>query len=168
MYKYPKLSRFFHHGTVVFLPLVWLFIAFEEQVAMLGLSGIRWHKALGVLFFCWVLGRLCNAFLSPKPPSLHGWQYTLAKLVHVLLYVTMLAMPMLGVFMSVYSDYPVAVFGLFEIPVFVTPNDTIARRLEFLHTEVVAPLLLVLIILHIAAALYHQWVLKDNVVRRMY
>lgn len=168
MYKHPISTRLFHHGTVIFLPLVWLFIAFEEQVAMLGLSGIRWHKALGVLFFCWVLGRLCNAFLTPKAPSVRGWQHTLAKLVHVLLYMAMLAMPVLGVLMSVYSDYPVAVFGLFEIPVFVTPDDTMARQLEFLHTKVVAPLLLLLIILHIAAALYHKWILKDDVVGRMY
>lgn len=167
MYKYPKTARVFHHGTVIFLPLVWLFINFEEAVGAVGISGIRWHKAFGVLFFVWVLARVLHAGLMPKPPSSVAWQHKIAKLTHFGLYGAMLAMPMLGIMMSLYGDYPVDVFGLFSIPVVVTPNDIVASYLQVLHTKVVPVVLLLMIGLHILAALYHGFILKDDTLKRM-
>ena len=74
---------------------------------------------------------------------------------------------MAGLLTSVYGGHPVDVFGLFEIPVFVTPNRSTAHFYENIHTGVIWPMIIGFTLLHIGAALYHQFILKDKLINRM-
>lgn len=163
--KHSLATRIFHHGSVLLIIAVWALIALSNESNNL----IAYHKALGAVFLLWTLLRLVNILFRPKLPSVVQpiWQTVAAHLVYFGLYVAMLAMPVLGILMSVYGGRSVNIFGLFEIPVFVTPNREMASFYNYLHTEVVFPILLVLIALHIAAALYHQFIVKDNILSRM-
>jgi len=69
--------------------------------------------------------------------------------------------------MSVYGGRPVDIFGLFEIPVFVTPDRGLARFYNDLHTGIIWPAIIAFTLVHIGAALYHQFIKKDNLIARM-
>jgi len=69
--------------------------------------------------------------------------------------------------MSVYGGRPVDIFGLFEIPVFVTPDRSLARFYNDLHTGIIWPAIIMFTLAHIGAALYHQFIKKDNLIARM-
>lgn len=127
------------------------------------------HKAIGVSFLLWTIARIINRFLVKAPPSppMPKWQTGIAHATHAGLYFAMLAMPISGLLMSMYSGYPTKVFGLFTIPVMVTPNDEMAGILNNLHTDIWWVMLLILLALHIGGALYHQFVQKDALIKRM-
>lgn len=164
--KHSIATRLFHHGTVLLMIVLWVLVEYRESIE--GAVGI--HKALGAVFLFWVLARLVNLAVRKKVPYAKPnpkWQTALAHLVHLGLYACMLAMPIVGVLMSVYGGRAVNIFGMVQIPVFVTPDRDMARFFGNLHTDVIFPLLLVLLVAHVVGALYHQFVLKDNLLARM-
>lgn len=169
MQKYTLATRLLHHGSVLFIVALWALASFESLPVA---QPILIHKSLGVVFLIWVLARLVNLAVRPKlgeralAPA-PKWQTALAHLTHSLLYLCMLLMPITGILMSFFSGRAVAVFGLFELSSPFAPDRAFAKTLNTLHTDVVFPLLVAMIGLHIAAVIYHQWVLKDNVLYRM-
>lgn len=158
--KHTLATRILHHLSAVMIVALWVLIEFEYY---------DWHKALGVVFLFWVLLRLVNLIIRPKMPKLAApaWQTGVAHLVHTGLYAVMLAMPISGILMSVYGGRPVSVFGLFDIPVFVTPSREMASFFNELHTDVIFPALIALVVAHVVGALYHQFIKKDNLLARM-
>lgn len=165
--RHTLATKIFHHLSLVLMVVLWALIEFEDSIE----GAIGLHKALGVVFLGWVVLRLVNFAIRPKLPALTPkpakWQTALAHATHLGLYLCMLAMPIVGVLMSVYGGRAVNVFGLFSIPVFVSPSREMARFYNELHTDVIFPLLLVLIGLHVAGALYHQFIVKDGLMNRM-
>jgi cytochrome b561 len=69
--------------------------------------------------------------------------------------------------MSQFGNRAVNMFGLFEIPVLVVPDRELGKFFHDLHTDIIWPLLLLLTVAHIGAALYHQFVQKDGLISRM-
>lgn len=168
--KHSIWTRVFHHGSAIFILILWVLVAMSDELAgLMSSHPIGIHKAVGVVFLIWVIARLINAAIRQKMPALSQpkWQVAVTHLVHFGLYACMIAMPVVGILMSVYSGRPVDVFGIFSIPVFVSPNRQMAELFNELHTEVIFPLLLLLIGLHVMAAIYHQVILKDGLINRM-
>lgn len=163
--------RFFHWGSVVLLAIVWLMIALHEATEDADFMYISLHKALGVTFFFWMIARFINRIAhqrqDPPPVAMPRWQQLSASLTHSLLYVCLLLMPLAGFLMSQFGNRAVNMFGLFEIPVLVVPDRELGKFFHDLHTEMVWPLLLLLTVAHIGAALYHQFVQKDGLISRM-
>lgn len=128
------------------------------------------HKAIGVSFLLWTVARIINRFLVKAPPSppMPMWQKGIAHTTHAGLYFAMLAMPISGLLMSMYYDRPTSVFGLFSIPVMVTPDDEKAEIMNNLHTDIWWVMLLILLALHLGGALYHHFVQKDGLIKRMF
>jgi cytochrome b561 len=58
-------------------------------------------------------------------------------------------------------------FGLFVLPPLLAPDKELAEVLRQVH-QVTVYALLALIAVHALAALYHQHVLKDGTLRRMW
>ena len=79
----------------------------------------------------------------------------------------MLAMPISGLLMSMYGGRSTSVFGLFDIPSLVSPDRSMARFFNEVHEDVIFVGLIALIVAHVGAALYHQFVMKDNLIARM-
>ena len=90
---------------------------------------------------------------------------TAAKTVHYLLYAFMFIQPITGWFMSSAAGYPPSFFGLFTFP---GPSKNMHEALMFnaMHSGA-AYILLTLFIMHVGAALFHHFVMKDNTLRRM-
>ncbi|GLQ86450.1 cytochrome b [Dyella flagellata] len=88
-----------------------------------------------------------------------------AGLVHIALYVVLLIQPLLGWALSNAQGKPVHLFGL-TLPALVAADEDLADTLQQWHTQV-AWLLLGLVVLHVSAALWHHFVLRDGLLRTM-
>lgn len=126
------------------------------------------HRSFGALILLLTGGRLLWRLYSPPPPmpDLPAWQAKSATFVHRLLYVLLIALPLLG--WAGTSAFPakIMIFGLFELPPIVEPDRELSELLLELH-ELAALTLCALIAAHIAAALYHHIFRKDDTLRRM-
>ena len=133
---------------------------------------VGYHMANGMLILFLTVLRIIWRFMNPPPPfedTLKAWEVALAKVVHILFYFLMLAIPLVGwIMVSAFSGgHGVGFFGLFEIPGLpLQKNQDTAGALHEVH-ELLAILMLLLFVLHVAAALKHQFVDRDATMRRM-
>jgi cytochrome b561 len=154
----------------------WPYVA-DESVRPL----IDNHKSIGVTVLGLAILRLLwRATHRPPayPAGYKGWERTVSHLVHGLLYAIIFVMPLTGWIMdSAWKDaatHPMHWFGLFEWPrlAFVQNLDPATR--ERMHGlfggahELSAKALYVLVFLHIAGALKHQWLDGDRELQRMW
>jgi cytochrome b561 len=128
-----------------------------------------WHFMLGLSVFVLVWLRLAiHATAGPVPPvepTPERWQALAARLMHVTLYLFMIAMPLLGWLILSAEGKPVVFFGL-ELPALSGENKQLAKTVEEIH-EAVGVAGYWLIGVHAVAALFHHYVLRDNTLRRM-
>jgi cytochrome b561 len=124
------------------------------------------HQTIGLVVLFLVFLRLAWRMANPAPPHTGAhWQRVAAGAVHAGLYILMVAIPLVGYAMVDAKGYDVAFFG-WTAPDLVATNDRLADRLEDLH-ETLAGALVTLVIVHVGAALWHQFVLRDGVLFRM-
>jgi cytochrome b561 len=127
------------------------------------------HKSLGVLILVLVILRLINRLMvgAPAPePGIERWQKAASSATHGLLYLLLVAMPIVGYIANSLYGAPTPFFGLFELPPIVAENQPLSEKLFALHRWS-GFLLIVLVLMHLGAALYHHVVRGDNVLRRM-
>lgn len=128
-----------------------------------------WHFMLGlsvlVLVCVRVIVRLASGSLPAIRPEPAKWQSTLAKCVHVLLYVFMFSMPIAGWLILSMAGKPVPFFGV-ELPPLASENKELGKTIKEIH-ETAGEVGYYLIGLHAAAALFHHYVLADNTFKRM-
>jgi cytochrome b561 len=173
---YSLAARRFHWWTVLLVlcqvPLG-LYMAYRGNVLDLwdGLTNTLYssHKSLGVLIFLLVLARLLYRLgrgAPPDEPTITWWQKAGAHFNHWALYLMLLVVPVLG-YLGV-SLYPALdIFGMFSLPGIVAPNQDAAARVFYWHF-VGAIVLVLLIGMHVAAALFHYLIRRDGVLRRMW
>ncbi|PAU98326.1 cytochrome b [Paracoccus salipaludis] len=106
-----------------------------------------WHMVSGIAILIFMLTRLALRFTHGAPPSKAdspGWDKVLSKLNHWLFYVVLIAMPVVGL-------------AAYLIP---------SRAMGNLHENTV-PVLLALVAMHLAGVVYHQFIRRDGLIRRM-
>jgi cytochrome b561 len=127
------------------------------------------HKLIGALVLLLVIARLAYRLSQGAPadePTLEPWQKVVSHLTHWGLYGLLLLVPLLGWFGVQY--YPALdVFGLFNLPAVVAPNEATAGVVLTLH-KAAAFLLVLLAAMHVGAALFHYVIRKDGVLNRMW
>lgn len=130
------------------------------------------HKSFGisvlVLTVVRILWRLTNK-VPPLPPGMPVWQQWGAHLSHFGLYALMLAIPLSGWAMVSASTWgiPTMLFGAVELPNLpITPDRETHEQFEEAH-ELLGNLMILLLIVHVIAALKHHFVDRDTVFRRM-
>ncbi len=103
---------------------------------------------------------------TPVPVAMASAMRIAAAAGHGALLVALIVLPTLGI-LAVWADgHALTFFGLIEIASPLAPSETLAETLEDLHGAF-AHAVLILAGLHAAAALAHQYVLKDGVLGRM-
>ena len=126
------------------------------------------HKALGVVVLALVVVRLAwraTHSAPPLPATMPAWEQLGAKLGHLALYGLMIAIPAAGILMSQSAGRDVNVFG-WIVPTLVEKSDDLKEVFGEAH-ETLAWLLAVVLVVHVAAALRHHFMLKDDVLSRM-
>jgi len=173
----PSLQRY----TGVAITLHWLIAAailctflLAQYMTGLQLSPAKlklysYHKWIGVTIFLLVLIRLAwrvSHRPPPPPASMPAWQRSAASIAHLFLYVLTLAVPLSGWLMSSASGFQVVYLGQFPIPDLLPKNKDMADQLKQLH-EGLNWLMLLVVALHVAAAVKHHLVDRDDVLKRM-
>ena len=129
-----------------------------------------WHFMLGLSVLALVSVRLIARIVGGSAPDITPepakWQNNLAKLVHVMLYAFMFAMPIAGWLILSTAGKPIPFFGL-ELPALASKDLDLAKTIKELH-ETAGKIVYYLIGLHAAAALFHHYVLSDNTLARMH
>ena len=136
------------------------------------LSLYGFHSSLSYdLLFLLVL-RLVWRAIDPAPllprNTLH-WERRAAYASHLLLYVLMLAVCISGWLMLGAFSRPInaTLFGMIPVPTLTTPDRPLHDLLEDIH-RILSYALLALIVVHVAAALRHHFIKRNDVLRRMW
>jgi cytochrome b561 len=124
-----------------------------------------WHYLLGLSVFGLVGLRLLARIGAPRLAGPRSWTDWLAAAVHLALYAIMIAMPILGWLALSADGKAVAAFGL-QLPALIAPSEALAGQLEEVH-ETLGTVGYWLVGAHATAALFHHYVLRDGVLRRM-
>jgi len=132
----------------------------------------QWHKSFGIVVLFLSIFRLFWR-LANKPPALPDgmkvWEIKASKITHIGFYVMMIGMPLLGWAMASASRFPrTDIFYIIpwvDLP-FIPRDKDVEALLKTLH-ELGGKLMIALIVLHIGAALKHQFVNHDNLLARM-
>lgn len=127
------------------------------------------HYMLGLSIFFLTFIRLAFRFTQPYPaitPTPARWQHQIATIVHLTIYLFMLAMPLLGWLILSAEGKAIPFFGM-ELPALIAANEESAHLFEEWH-ELLASFGYGLIGLHAVAALAHHYVAKDNTIKRMW
>lgn len=169
--KYGLPTKLFH--WILAIPLICVpFLMYWVQTW----PGSEWknfayfmHKSGGLLFLVLVSLRFGWRMLNRQPDLPRDLSVMIKKSIrlgHYSLYVVMFLMPLSGLFSSLYGGYSVPFFGVFEIQAFMK-NESLGNFFGAAH-ENLAIVLLSLIGLHILGALWHHFIRKDNILRRMW
>lgn len=126
------------------------------------------HKSVGVSILALALARLAwRLFRSPPPPvPMPDWQRAASAISHWGFYVLLLAIPMTGWLMSSASNISVSWFNVFQLPDFVAPDEGLEGVFASIH-ETLTKVLVLLALVHVAAALKHTFVDRDGLLRRI-
>jgi cytochrome b561 len=170
-FRYGAIAQLFH-WTIVALIITQFTLANKAEGLPLGpakIATLATHKSVGMTIFGLAVLRLIWRWFNPvpeAPASTPSWQRRAAHVSHWALYALIMITPLIGWLMSSARNFPVSWFGLITLPDFVEPDTA---RYEFFHSthEVLAMSLLVIAIVHAAAALKHHFFDRDNVLRRM-
>lgn len=130
---------------------------------------INLHFSVGVLVLAVAFVRLGWRVTHPEPPPESGippWQTMTARIVHWLLYVLLFVVPILGWINASWRGFPIVMFGL-ELPKLVDTRAAGWAWTGDLHALLANYAILILVGLHVAAALYHRLVRRDRVLQRM-
>ncbi|MDF1708057.1 MAG: cytochrome b/b6 domain-containing protein [Paracoccaceae bacterium] len=128
------------------------------------------HKTIGIAAFLTALGRIVWAMTQPRPGLLHGGrraEATLAGTIHWLLYGAMLVTPLSGwVHHAATTGFAPIWWPLGQTLPFVPQSATVAQAAETVHF-LASRVLILSILLHVAGALKHHWIDRDDTLRRM-
>ncbi|MGF1552758.1 MAG: cytochrome b [Paracoccaceae bacterium] len=152
---------------------LWMANAVDDLYARFDYTQV--HKSFGFVVFALALARIGWRLANPvpRPPAMPRWQARASATSHLALYALTTLLPVSGWLMASASPlqdlYGIEnrVFGLFALPdPFVPGSDALDRVLKAVHFWSAMGLVAILGV-HIAAALKHQFVDRDGLLKRM-
>lgn len=122
------------------------------------------HKSFGIIALGLVTLRIMWRLMTmtPELPD----KSLLSRLSAPVLYLAMITMPVSGIIMSQAGGHPISIFGRYTVPEIFDKNPDLAKVAWQIHGYA-GKVFIALICFHILAALYHQLVLKNNLLGRM-
>lgn len=173
----PPLTRTYSRTAKILHWLVALLIAAQLVIGWtmphvrkgtLPVGEIGWHVTVGVLIILLVALRIIVRIARPPvgaPPGT-GLAERLGQAGHVLLYLLMVVVPVLGWANASSRDWDVGLAPLFNLPRLMPVGSALGHDFGDVHSSL-SVVLAVLIGLHVLAGLYHHWVRRDDTLRRM-
>jgi cytochrome b561 len=169
--RWSAMARFLHWLVAVLIftqfALGWLAATWRLSPAKLDL--FVWHKSNGMLILVLVALRLVWRLIAPAPPlpaATPTWERAAAHASHALLYLVMLGMPLSGWIINSAAAIPFKIFWRIPLPAIVAADPRGAAVASRVHFSL-GLLLAALLVVHIAAALWHHFIQRDNVLIRM-
>jgi len=153
--------------------VVGFLIGLQMADAPVSPARVRWtnyHKWVGLTILALsalrLLWRLANR--PPRlPASMRAWQRTASNCLHRLLYLCFFIVPIAGWAYSSALGFHVVYLGVIRLPDLAPKDKALAELLGQMHATL-AWSLAALVGLHVAAALKHQFIDKDDLLARMW
>lgn len=170
-WHYDRVTIFFHWATVILvlglfaLAETWGFLPRGTPVRRL----LQWlHISFGLLFAAVFVLRLLWRITAGRrlPPASTGLMQLAASSVHIAFYVLLAVQIVLGFLFRWAQAEPFSFFGLFDVPTLIPIAREQRQFIGGLH-DYVAWTIIVLAACHALMALFHHYVLRDGVLRRM-
>ncbi len=169
--KYNRAAQILHWLILALLiaqfTLAWTMPDIVEGTRPVGL--IAWHLSFGTAILFVMLVRLGWRLSHPAPPApqhVPRVQQVVSRANHYLLYGLLILQPLMGWAHASARGWPVRLFGVIPLPHLLPTGSDFGLALGDFHATT-ALILLGLIALHVAGALYHRLVLGDRVLQRM-
>lgn len=169
--SYGPVAKFFHWLIFLLVAGMLLMGYLMDDISDKTLHGnvMNIHKLLGLLILALMVLRLLWAIINVKPALPFNtplWQQWLERGMHFLLYLVLLLMPISGWVGSVAGGRPPHLAGFnFSLP--VAQNKSFGHFLFHQIHDNLAIIIIVLVSLHMCAALYHHFIKRDAILRRM-
>ena len=169
--RYGTVAQGFH-WLIAAMILVMLGLGYYMEDLPLGAQKLelyQLHKSIGITIALLAALRLAWRFVRPPPAmpeTMRPWERRVAGVVHGLLYAMLFLQPLVGFLQSNAVSFPIVLWGVLPLPALIGPDEALGDTLIVVHT-IGGNLLAILVIIHVAAALRHHFMLKDDVLRRM-
>lgn len=169
--EYGSVAKLLHWVIAIgIFALIWIGLQQSDMESGPERQAVRdLHGSIALIVFVLMTIRLVWRWLNETPAHPEGqpaWQSLSASLVHWGLYAAIFVQLIAGMLIVATGGRALAFFGLFSIPLPVAEDRDAHEFWEEVH-EVVWVVLAVLVAVHILAALYHHFVVRDDVLRRM-
>jgi cytochrome b561 len=167
---YGSVAKLFHWIMAILMILLFVigYVMTNIPKSMLRHSLYDFHKATGLVVFSLFFLRLTWRFINIQPklptlvPTLVKW---MAKSNSIILYLLMMTMPISGFLISTLGGHEVTFYYLFTINP-LSSNQAASHLFSNIHL-LLGYVLIVAFLLHVIGVLYHHFIVKDNVLRRM-
>jgi cytochrome b561 len=129
---------------------------------------VNWHLSIGAAILFVIIVRFAWRLMMPValPSSLEPWEYYLSRFTHIVLYGLVLVMTLLGWAAANARGWDVKLFGFITLPALAPNGSGWGHEAGDIH-NVLVYVLLGFIGLHVAGALYHYFIRRDQVLQRM-
>jgi len=168
--QYGTTAKLFHWLVVALLlvqyPIGWLMPDIHRN--MKPGAAMTFHVSFGILILLLIVVRLAWRLARPVAPesSLPSWQRRSSEAVHWLLYALILATTITGWVFASFRGWSMSFFYLVPMPMLAPENAAAGKVIDGLH-QAMEWALLVVIGLHLAAALAHFFIYRDRIMQRM-
>jgi cytochrome b561/polyisoprenoid-binding protein YceI len=168
MQRYSRIAIFLHWAIATLLAFQISVGWALEDLGARGFSLYQLHKSIGISVLVLTLARVAVRYWKPHlAPTEGGWQGGLAKAVHGGLYIFMLGAPLTGwaLVSTAKVKVPTLIFGLIPLPHLPLPIS--AHGLAESGHGLLAWIGIALLLLHVAGALRHHFLIGDGLLWRM-
>ncbi len=171
--RYDLAARTFHWLVALAIPFQFG-LGWASEIATSNASSFRLvhlHYQLGILVAVAMVARVAWRVVSRPPKALRAepaWRRRLASTTQWSIYLLLFVLPVSGYVIWVWMGAPMHVLGIFPVPRFFTPpsSDETGRAVAWYVHYWAGWGLLALVSLHVGAALWHQCIRRDGLVRR--
>jgi cytochrome b561 len=168
--RFNPLQRLLHWlMAVCILAMLFIGVGMVSTIMPKYLTLVSIHKPLGIAILVLALIRLVVRLrfgAPPLPADLPEPMKLAADASHYALYALMIGLPLIGWAMLSAASYPVVIYGGVRLPAILPPSDSLHALLWDAHFYL-AFLFFAVILLHLAAALFHALVRRDGVFETM-
>jgi cytochrome b561 len=170
-FRYGAVAQVFHWLTAVLVVAAYFMGpgGSEQRVYSSAVDFTRQtHETLGVAVFALVLVRLWwrSIDTAPEGPPMKPWMRYSAKLVHVALYVLLIATPLCAIVGAWLEGHPLTLWGLGNIDPMLPSLHDVGLSAAVRHVTL-GDVILWIAGLHAIAALFHHFFLRDSVLLSM-
>jgi cytochrome b561 len=169
--RYGAIAKTFHWLTVVLVIAGWLLGQFGDDLPhAMHIAGVAIHMSIGLSVLMLLVARLAWRVVDPPPAPektvLGGAAEASARALHFIFYALLVAIPVMGILVEFARGGALPIFGVWEIASPWVRDRAFSRSMIGIHA-LLANTLMVLAVLHGAAALAHHFVFRDRTLRRM-
>lgn len=168
--RFTPLQRLLHWlMAICILSMLFIGVGMVSTIMPKYLALVSVHKSLGITILVLALIRLAVRLrygAPPLPMDLPEPMKLAAVLSHYVLYALMIGMPLIGWAMMSAAQYPIVIFGNVRLPPILPQSDSLHALLWDAHYYL-AFCFFALVLLHIAAALFHALIRRDGVFEAM-